>query len=102
MQRCSLSLNEALTSMSSSNALQSDEINSTDPIKTSLLSDLGLTPVQIIHQFILAVACLHRNQIGKSLDPLFLSSFLSSFFYSYLLIHNFQYLSTLRQFIMQN
>ncbi|CAH8608257.1 unnamed protein product [Schistosoma curassoni] len=70
MQRCSLSLNEALTSMSSSNALQSDEINSTDPIRTSLLNDLGLTPVQIIHQFILAVACLHRNQIvHRDLKP---------------------------------
>uniref|UniRef100_A0A3Q0KSN6 Endoribonuclease n=2 Tax=Schistosoma mansoni TaxID=6183 RepID=A0A3Q0KSN6_SCHMA len=70
MQRCSLSLNEALSSLSASNALQSDDINSTDPNKASLLNDLGLTPVQIIHQFILAVACLHRNQIvHRDLKP---------------------------------
>ncbi|CAH8296296.1 unnamed protein product, partial [Schistosoma turkestanicum] len=72
MQRCSLSLNEALSCRNASNVASKpnnnndadDVINSTDSMKTSsLLNELGLTPVQIIYQFISAVACLHRNQI---------------------------------------
>ncbi|KAH8873985.1 Serine/threonine-protein kinase/endoribonuclease IRE1 [Schistosoma japonicum] len=70
MQRCSLSLNEAL-SMCSSTVVHSDDANSSSNTnKASLFDDFGLTPVQIIHQFILAVACLHRNQIvHRDLKP---------------------------------
>ncbi|KAK4468662.1 hypothetical protein MN116_007846, partial [Schistosoma mekongi] len=70
MQRCSLSLNEAL-SMCSSTLVHPDDTNSSSNVnKTSLFDDFGLTPVQIIHQFILAVACLHRNHIvHRDLKP---------------------------------
>ncbi|CAH8586533.1 unnamed protein product [Heterobilharzia americana] len=71
MQRCALSLNEALSrSTRAPPPSSSDCTNPTNPTKTSLLDDLGLTPVEIIHQFISAVACLHRNHIvHRDLKP---------------------------------
>ncbi|VDQ14200.1 unnamed protein product [Trichobilharzia regenti] len=67
MQRCALSLNEALFRSSTISSTSDSTNTTTNPIKRTILDDLGLTPVEIIRQFILAVACLHRNHIGMFL-----------------------------------
>nr|CAH8864086.1 unnamed protein product [Trichobilharzia regenti] len=70
MQRCALSLNEALFRSSTISSTSDSTNTTTNPIKRTILDDLGLTPVEIIRQFILAVACLHRNHIvHRDLKP---------------------------------
>ncbi|CAH8864747.1 unnamed protein product [Trichobilharzia szidati] len=70
MQRCALSLNEALFRSSTISSTSDNTNATTNPTKRTILDDLGLTPVEIIRQFILAVACLHRNHIvHRDLKP---------------------------------